>query len=379
MALLTRTEKAVLAQMFAGDSPRLTDERLAALDRLVAPIQEASAAWDHSPSVSARNTVLAEVHRRQAAYWGWDDAVWLGLTGTRQTTANRNARLHLVALAYRLGGHRRLHRRAGVTRVPVLARLVFGVGDVDAALAEVRDALRSWGTGPSTLEHQIGCALCDLMLACRTTDLTQISGTQLTELVAEYPRGQRRNGLIKISRVLAHKGIIATPIKGNERLRGSWRQTLDSVPEPWLDWAQRWRRLAIHEPATVRTMFAGILIAGRWAAERHPDAVSPDRWTREIAAEYVADTVQAVGGQWAPNNRNRSGWGKPLSAAAKAGRMDALRGFFADLIEWEWITARFVPVPPAEHVGGDAPRPPGPVQPGVRPGRPAQHPPRWAR
>ncbi len=343
MAMLTRTEKAVLAQMFAGDSPRLTDERLAALDRLAGPIQEASAEWDHSPSVSARNTVLAEVHRRQAAYWDWDDGVWLGLTGTRQTTANRNARLHLVALAYRLGGHRRLHRRAGVTRVPVLARLVFGGGPVDAALADVRDILRSWGTAPSTLEHQIGCALCDLMLAGGTTDLTRITGRQLTELVAEYPRGQRRNGLIKISRVLAHKGIIATPIKGNERLRGNWQQTLDSAPEPWLDWAQRWRRLATHEPATVRGMFAGILIAGRWVAERHPDAVSPDRWTRDIAAEYVADTLQAVGGQWAPNNRNRSGWGKPLSAAAKAGRMDALRGFFGDLIEWEWISARFDP------------------------------------
>src|SRR2546430_2447367 len=335
MATLTRTEKAFLAQMFAGDSPRLTDERLAVLDRLVGPIRQASAAWDESPSVLARNTVLGEVHRRQVAYWEWDDDVWLGLTGTRQTTANRNARLHLVALAYRLGGHRRLHRRAGVKRVPVLARLVFGAAGVDAGLAEVRDILRSWGTSPSTLEHQIGCALCDLMLACGTTDLTRVTGRQLSDLVAEYPRGQRRNGLIKISRALAHKGIITGPIKATDGLRGNCHQTLESVPAPWLDWAQRWRRLATHEPATVRTMFAGILIAGRWAAERHPDAVSPDRWTRDITAEYVADTLQAVGGQWAPNNRNRSGWGKPLSAAAKAGRMDAVRGFFADLIEWE--------------------------------------------
>jgi hypothetical protein len=66
-------------------------------------------------------------------------------------------------------------------------------------------------------------------------------------------------------------------------------------------------------------------------------------WTRDMAAEYVADTVTAVHGQWAPNNRNRSRWGQPLSAAGKAQRMDSIRGFFCDLIEWEWIKPRFGP------------------------------------
>src|SRR5262249_1462509 len=78
------------------------------------------------------------------------------------------------------------------------------------------------------------------------------------------------------------------------------------------------RRRVPRNPGRCGGVSAGILVAGRWAGERHPDVVSPDRWTRDLAAEYVADTLQAVGGQWAPNNRNRSGWGKPLSAAGKA-------------------------------------------------------------
>ena len=35
--------------------------------------------------------------------------------------------------------------------------------------------------------------------------------------------------------------------------------------------------------------------------------------------------------------------GQPLSAAGKAQRIDSIRGFFTDLIEWEWIKARFDP------------------------------------
>ncbi len=80
-------------------------------------------------------------------------------------------------------------------------------------------------------------------------------------------------------------------------------------------------------------MFSTILIAGRWAAEKHPDSIGPDRWTRDMAAEYVADTMQARIGQWAGVNRNRTRWGQPLSAVGKAQRMDTLRSFFTDLIE----------------------------------------------
>src|SRR5260370_36028132 len=62
-----------------------------------------------------------------------------------------------------------------------------------------------------------------------------------------------------------------------------------------------------------------------------------------MAAEYVADTMEARAGQWAGVNRNRTRGGQPLSAVGKAQRMDTLRSFFSDLIEWEWIHARFDP------------------------------------
>jgi integrase len=116
-----------------------------------------------------------------------------------------------------------------------------------------------------------------------------------------------------------------------------------STPPEWLEWALRWRCLSTHEPSTIRGMFSTILVAGRWAAEKHPEKIGPDKWTRDMAAEYVADTMTATMGQWAGANRNRTRWGQPLSAVGKAQRMDSLRSFFGDLIEWEWIHAHFDP------------------------------------
>ena len=90
-------------------------------------------------------------------------------------------------------------------------------------------------------------------------------------------------------------------------------------------------------------VFSTILIAGRWAAQKHPEAVSPDLWTRDIAAEYVADTMQAACGQWAGHNLNRSSYGKPLSASGMANRIDSVRGFFCDLIDYERLKPKFDP------------------------------------
>ncbi|WP_165960144.1 hypothetical protein [Actinocrispum wychmicini] len=38
--------------------------------------------------------------------------------------------------------------------------------------------------------------------------------------------------------------------------------------------------------------------------------------------------------------------GQPLTAVGKVQRIDSLRGFFCDLIDWEWIALRFDEPPP---------------------------------
>ncbi|MFC9975583.1 hypothetical protein ACFVH6_32295 [Spirillospora sp. NPDC127200] len=56
-------------------------------------------------------------------------------------------------------------------RLGVLGELVFGPGQGDSALAEVRDTLRSWGVNSTgTLGPLIACAVWDLLLTCDTVD-----------------------------------------------------------------------------------------------------------------------------------------------------------------------------------------------------------------
>ncbi|KAB2388734.1 tyrosine-type recombinase/integrase [Actinomadura montaniterrae] len=312
------------------------------LARLIDPIDQASHDWGQQAS-KARIRVLMEVHRRQRPYWAWDQHEWLALTGTK-SSAKQEARLHLVALGMRLGGHRRLHHHAGVQRLSVLGELVFGPGRGDPALTEVRDTLRSWGVNSAdTLGHQINCAVWDLLLTCDTVDLHQIDEARLAELAAQYPVSSRRRGLIKISRVLAHKGLISRPLQNVDQQRGTRPETLTTVPAEWLELVERWRALTTCEPSTLKTKFPMVLIAGRWAADKHPDAIAPAAWTRDMAAEYVADTMSATIGQWAGHNRNTSRLGEPLSITGKAHRIDCLRSFFSELIDWEWITPNFDP------------------------------------
>ncbi|MFD5755423.1 hypothetical protein ACFWIZ_09270, partial [Streptomyces sp. NPDC127044] len=59
-----------------------------------------------------------------------------------------------------------------------------------------------------------------------------------------------------------------------------------SVPPEWLEMVLRWRKFSTNEPGTIRTKFPLLLVAGRWAAERHPETTIPQTRKPEIAPEY---------------------------------------------------------------------------------------------
>ncbi|MEU5951467.1 tyrosine-type recombinase/integrase [Streptomyces sp. NPDC047525] len=312
-----------------------------ALLELMRPVDEAVRAWSPKTARAARNRILAEVRVRGLSYRLWDEATWAEISRTAGP-----ARLHIAALGHLLGRHHRLHHTAGINQLRRLADLVFGPGATQPALGEIEQVLSSWQTSPHLLEWQVGNAVLDALLSAGSPRLEDVTDNLVRQLVSSYKAAglsSRRRGLIKISRVLADKGIIPAPLHINEDKAGPRSGMLSTVPPEWAEWALRWRKFSTHEPGTIRSMFSVILIAGRWAAEKHPDVISPDQWTRDMAAEYIADTMQATVGQWAGHNRNRSRFGQPISAGGRAARIDSIRGFFCDLIEWEWIKPRFDP------------------------------------
>lgn len=341
MTALTDAECEALAKTYKGGRPRLGAARAKVLSRLIEPIERTAEQWPDVARSRVRGALLRRVHVEQQPFWAWDEQMWITFAKEAGRANDLGYRGLVVAFANLLG-HRRLHHHVNVLLVPV-AELVFGRDAVQAAITKVIETLRSWDASKHTVANQIPAALSDLLLVTGNARLEQVTEQEIRDLAEQYPKGARRRGLIKVSRVLAHQGVIAKPLHSNDAQRGPRQDTLATVPLSWLAWAQRWRALSTHEPGTIRTMFSTILIAGRWAADKHPEALEPQLWTRDIAAEYVADTLHAVHGQWAGHNLNKSKFGQPLTAVDKVQRIDSVRGFFSDLIEWEWITPKFDP------------------------------------
>src|SRR5207302_9454263 len=59
----------------------------------------------------------------------------------------------------------------------------------------------------------------------------------------------------------------------------------DGVQDEWYPWYRAWRATGSRglAPHIARHYGGYILYAGRWLARRHPDVVSPEQWTEELA------------------------------------------------------------------------------------------------
>jgi hypothetical protein len=229
---LRHAEQAALASVCTHRFQVLLTPEESALGRLLAPIADLLRVVGIRDPTGARRVMLREMHRRQIAFWAWDEPVWLSILGSsgrsfqESVTSESGVRIHLLALAYHLCGLRRLHRRVGMVRLPQVADLVFGHNSVRAAVDEVNATLVSWRTSKHTIEWHVSNATIDLLLTCGSPRLEDVQEAQLVQLVAEYPPGTgRRNGLFKVSRVLAHKVIISARLTSNHHHRGPFQET----------------------------------------------------------------------------------------------------------------------------------------------------------
>ncbi|MBA3262286.1 MAG: tyrosine-type recombinase/integrase [Thermoleophilaceae bacterium] len=118
------------------------------------------------------------------------------------------------------------------------------------------------------------------------------------------------------------------------------------VPEQWADWVARWFCTSTLSRCTREHYYYTLLKTGRWVAQHDPAGAHPEAWRRQLAVDWVGAVDRMLVGDFshAPNSdyfRARSGG--PLSANSKAQHLIALRAFFCDLQEWEWIERHFDP------------------------------------
>src|SRR5688572_28175885 len=101
-------------------------------------------------------------------------------------------------------------------------------------------------------------------------------------------------------------------------------------------------------PESRRNVYRYTRQAGVWLSRTHPEIASPAQWTHALVVEYVAAVNQLTVGEWVVHQERVSSLparklGQPLSPKGKCQHLAALRIFFRDCQEWDWIPRRFDP------------------------------------
>lgn len=318
------------------------------LERLTQPVLDVVAATG-TPKQSgggAMGALILEMHLRRTSYWAWSREEWIEIlrpTGrdftARYTWTTRHARHALVTSTYLLGLFDDF-RALGIIDRTALACRIFGRQRMQAQIKRVVDVIRSWGYSRS-MAKDVQWALCSVLLANRSphlTDLnTEVLGVERDITAVHY----RRAAIGALSRALVHLGAIRQALDRTSR-RTQLGDPKNGVDPVWAEWVERWHRTATIQPNSRQRHYYLLLKAGRWLTQAHPDRTSPDRWTRELAAEWVAAVCRMTCGDWTQvDDKYKHRAGQPLSAKAKAHHLSSVSAFFRDIQEWGWVPRRF--------------------------------------
>jgi integrase len=325
------------------------------LERLLRPLRDACAVvdGDERHKGGAVGVLLKSCARLDASFWGFDEQAWVRVLGPTQGAyvefhgrpGRTDVRQYVMAIAYLLGCHRDVRSLGGFNRRS-LAEKVFGEGRVTEALEEAQNVTRGWGYS-GRYGNAFRGVVSEAMLAHGTSDLRSFDAETLDAL-RRGPGVQpaRRSMLYRLSRVLAHLGVLEAPLSPES-----------GIPEPffregrrlgvareWADWVERWQETSTLSGSSRAKVRDCCLRAGRWLAERHPEVVRPEQWTRELAAEYVAVVDRMRIGEYVwREDIVRGELGKPLAARTKERQLGSMRQIFRDSQEWGWLETRFNP------------------------------------
>jgi integrase len=296
----------------------------------------------------ALTVLLVEMHKRGRAYWGWTPDEWMEILRPSSIEfheqyrhTNRHTR-HMLAAALYLLGLFDDFRKLGIIDRTALACRIFGRSRVQDVIQRVVDLIRSWGYGRYEAE-EVQWAVCTVLLANKSPRLEDLTLEVLSAERSVTPISYRRASIVVLSRALTDLGVLSRPLERglNRSPRGNARNGVD--PE-WVSWVDRWFQTCTIQENSRLKHYHMLLKAGRWITQVHPGCVSPDRWTRDLAAEWVGLACRMTIGEWTQiDEKYKSRAGQPLSAKAKAHHLASVSTFFRDIQEWGWIPRRFDP------------------------------------
>jgi integrase len=323
-----------------------------ALERLIAPVDAALDVIDSHPAWWGRSTTRSLLLRGASvhglALWGWDRDQWLEtLRG-----ANANYRQAVAAVAYLLCDQRDLHHAFGGWKLRLLTHRVFGGEPVAQTLDRVQGYLDGLGQATMLQRPSLQHALYHWMLLGASPLLEDLArqGELLAGLRARERHNARRHGVEQLARTVFEMGVLERMPFSTQPSRQEWLARSQAgeidVPPQWLEWTRRWFETStLSRRSRIATYYA-LIKAGRWLHRDHPDRADPGSWDRPLAAAWVAAVDRLLVGELSKSlnaNYMRARYGGPMSPRSKAHLIWAMRTFFYDLHEWEWIEPRFDP------------------------------------
>jgi integrase len=359
--MVRAAEKQAIAELGVDNLRRLARHDPAApgwrqIRRLLRPLDDAGAALASPPTPHRRRAMLdasAVVLLRCAetgrSYWAWTDAAWAELLGRDQHGfrtaapgwADDAVRPYLAAHAFLLGGFTAFYRLGSFSRL-TLAWRIFGRDRVNGEIRRIRSVLAGWGyrlgRDDDTLLPMVAC---QVFLLNRSPHAEALR----TELFDRIRRERllpdlRLNTLHAMQRAVAHLGFCDPPAPGTGRASAR----ASGGPEPWAWWVDRWHATSTLTPRARGSLRAILFKVGRWLAAEHPEATDPAAWTRQTCAAWVAALDRMKVGDYVQRTAGLTDrLGKPLEAPTKAAQLTAVRTFFRDCQEWEWLPRRFDP------------------------------------
>ncbi len=211
-------------------------------------------------------------------------------------------------------------------------------------MKQVADILKNWGYGTSH-KAQDESVLPEIMLLSGSPLPQDINRHVLSSAYEKCGPISRRHAMQRISQALHQLGHMEAPLQHGWKFPRSGQSpdlTAD-IDKRWVSYAERWFATSTLAPATRIEVRYMLLKVGRWVTATHPAVASPELWTRETAAQWVAAVLRMRVGEWHNQIRRIKEHGKPLSPPAMMGHCGMLRAFFRDCQEWEWFPRRFDP------------------------------------
>jgi integrase len=352
---LSAAEQEELAELVARvDAKRTysTPRARRTLTRLVLPIRAVLEAVGTPKTVYSEvtMTLLREMQQRMTTFWAWAEADWGAmLCAKTQVAAQRRAftnyRRHLMVVAYVLGGFTDFHC-VGPMRLSFLAASIFGRQTVEAVVQQIRQIAVQYGFRTAVTRNDLANAVYELLLVNRSPYLEDITSETLSRLSQRNLPPDIKQAWQILSEALVGLGVIPqirVPVCPENGPKIGSPSTADIPPE-WLEWIERWQATTTVAAVTRTHVAYHLRKTGRWLAHHHPEAVHPAQWTRELAIAYVAAVDRMHVGEWSVCPIPRQSIGTPLTPRGKASHLAALRSFFRDCQEWEWVPRRFDPV-----------------------------------